>query len=192
MENVKFYSTKANANRAAKAKFVEFTTVEVEGKGWKILELEAKPVAPVVAEIGNDVYAYNIHGLLNCPHHGCHLSNGIGEHMGEVNGNYIKHDKYQFKCLACNQEFGPEILKPLKGSKATHVVTNFSTVERPCKKVWWIADEMITANPNVKRGAVLAECVKQGIAFYTARTQYQQWLSVRKEMAEREAQQAAK
>jgi hypothetical protein len=192
MENVKFYSTKANANRAAKAKFAEFTTVEVEGQGWKILELEAKPVAPSVSEIGDDVYAYNIHGLLNCPHCGCHLSNGIGEHMDEVNGNYIKHDKYQFECLACNKEFGPEILKPLKGSKATHTVANFSTVERPCKKVWWIADEMITTNPKVKRGAVLAECVKQGIAFYTARTQYQQWLSVRKEMAEREAQQATK
>jgi hypothetical protein len=39
---------------------------------------------------------------------------------------------------------------------------------------------------------VLAECVRQGVAFYTARTQYQQWLGVQKEMAAREAAAAAK
>ena len=70
-------------------------------------------------------------------------------------------------------------------------VTNESTAERPCKLVWHIADEMKAANPEVKRKEVLAECVKHGVAFYTARTQYQQWLGVKKEMAARVASQTA-
>lgn len=70
-------------------------------------------------------------------------------------------------------------------------VTNESTIERPCKLVWHIADDMKAANPEVKRKEVLAECVKRGVAFYTARTQYQQWLGVQKEMAARVASQTA-
>lgn len=65
-----------------------------------------------------------------------------------------------------------------------------STTDRPCKLVWAIADEMFGANPNTRRKDVLEACVNRGVAFYTARTQYQQWLSVQKEMAEREAAQA--
>lgn len=71
-------------------------------------------------------------------------------------------------------------------------VVHESTVERPCKLVWHIADEMLTANPAVRRKDVLAACVARGVAFYTARTQYQQWLGIRKEMAEREAAQSSK
>ena len=66
-------------------------------------------------------------------------------------------------------------------------VTNKSTTERPCKRVWIIADAMLAANPMVKRKDVIAACIAAGVAFYTARTQYQQWLGVRKEMAAREA-----
>jgi hypothetical protein len=50
-----------------------------------------------------------------------------------------------------------------------------STVERPCKLVWHIADEMVGA----RRKDVLAVCVARGVAFYTARTQYQLWLSIK-------------
>lgn len=70
-------------------------------------------------------------------------------------------------------------------------VVHESTAERPCKLVWHIADDMKAANPEVKRKEVLAECVKRGVAFYTARTQYQQWLGVQKEMAARVASQTA-
>ena len=71
-------------------------------------------------------------------------------------------------------------------------VVHESTVERPCKLVWHVADEMTAANPAVRRKDVLAACVARGVAFYTARTQYQQWLGIQKEMAAREAAQAAK
>ena len=144
---------------------------------------EAAPAAetPVVGE------------FVNCPHCGTHLSNGVGYHGQEVNGKTVKHDAFEWGCLACGEEFGPAI--PTKAEKKVSAckieVTNESTVARPCKLVWHIADEMKAANPEVERKEVLAECVKRGVAFYTARTQYQQWLGVQKEMAARVASQTA-
>lgn len=51
-----------------------------------------------------------------------------------------------------------------------------SLVERPTAMVWFIAEEMKQENPNVRRKDVIDECIKRGIAYYTARTQYQRWL----------------
>lgn len=56
-----------------------------------------------------------------------------------------------------------------------------STVLNPCLFVWNTADAMFAQNPHTRRKDVIAECVKSGIAFYTARTQYQQWLTVNKD-----------
>lgn len=50
-----------------------------------------------------------------------------------------------------------------------------SIIESPSKRVWEIAEQMKAANPNVRRKDVIAACVEQGIAYYTARTQYQLW-----------------
>lgn len=58
-----------------------------------------------------------------------------------------------------------------------------STVENPSKLVWEIAERMHQENPKVARKEVLAECVNQGIAYYTARTQYQVWVTVQKHSA---------
>ena len=55
-----------------------------------------------------------------------------------------------------------------------------SDIARPTKAVWHIADEMFAANPQTRRKDVIAECVRRGIAFYTARTQYQLWLAAKK------------
>ena len=52
-----------------------------------------------------------------------------------------------------------------------------STCERPTKKVWDIADSM----PKASRKEVMAECVAQGIAYGTARTQYQAWFKASQE-----------
>lgn len=52
-----------------------------------------------------------------------------------------------------------------------------STCERPTKKVWDIADAM----PKASRKEVMAECVAQGIAYGTARTQYQAWFKASQE-----------
>lgn len=63
--------------------------------------------------------------------------------------------------------------EPQPEEAATPVVKtrNASTVESPVKRVWAIADSM----PDAKRKDVIAACVEEGIAFFTARTQYQKW-----------------
>jgi hypothetical protein len=146
------------------------------------------PVAPVGSALEHDAHSYR------CPGCGIHLCNGVGEHNQEVNGKKIKHDQYEFCCLGCGAEFGPAIpsKKVAKAVAPRGPVTHESTATRPCKLVWQIADDVFLANPEAKRSEVLAECVKQGVAYFTARTQYQQWLTVQKEMAAREAEQASK
>jgi len=149
-------------------------------------------------EAGSKPYAFESHGLYRCPHCGIHLDNGVGIHEDEVNGKHVvQTQEKEFWCMACDGEFGPDLPaateKPAKPApkKVNGPILHKSEIDHPCKRVWGIASDMKDANPNVKRGAVLAECVAQGIAYYTARTQYQQWLGIQKEMAEREAQQAA-
>lgn len=53
----------------------------------------------------------------------------------------------------------------------------FSSCERPTKKVWHIADNM----PGAKRQEVIDECMRQGIAYGTSRTQYQHWFKCKKD-----------
>lgn len=48
-----------------------------------------------------------------------------------------------------------------------------SAMKGACALVWDIAGAMLAADPSVKRAAILAQCVANGIAYYTARTQYQ-------------------
>lgn len=55
-----------------------------------------------------------------------------------------------------------------------------SSIKLPTKKVWDIADKMFAEaeknnNPAPKRKEVIEECVRQGIAYGTARTQFQHW-----------------
>lgn len=53
--------------------------------------------------------------------------------------------------------------------------TGKSTIEKPTRAVWTIADEMKKADPNVTRKQIVDECMRRGIAYYTARTQAQLW-----------------
>ena len=100
--------------------------------------------------------------------------------------------------LGKSTEFNFEVVKETKVNKNKEIggvaiindaateITHESTIDRPCKKVWEIADGM----KGQKRGLVLAACVDAGIAYYTARTQYQQWLSIQNEMKARESAQS--
>ena len=64
--------------------------------------------------------------------------------------------------------------KKAKAAKQPVPMLRESTAQSPTKLVWHIADEM----KGARRKDVIAECVKRGIAFYTARTQYQLWKSL--------------
>lgn len=51
--------------------------------------------------------------------------------------------------------------------------TGASTVEHPVQAMWNLCDKMQTA----RRKDVIAAAVEMGVSYYTARTQYQLWLS---------------
>ncbi|HEX4882141.1 MAG TPA: hypothetical protein VFV18_07340 [Porticoccaceae bacterium] len=159
---MKLYAAKSSAHRAAKAAGLEqYEIVEVNGQfGYQMISPVATTEAeePVVGE------------YVNCPRCGIHLSNGYGVHGLEVNGHVVRHGAFEYECLSCGKEFGPAI----KGSRKV-AVSSHSVIGRPTKTVWHIADEMSAANPQVRRKDVIAECVRRGIAFFTARTQYQKW-----------------
>lgn len=53
---------------------------------------------------------------------------------------------------------------------------NKSIIENPCAFVWNMAQNM----KGARRKDVINACVNEGVAYYTARTQYQQWLTVSK------------
>ena len=50
-----------------------------------------------------------------------------------------------------------------------------STMSGACSLVWDIAGSMLAANPSVKRKDILEACTERGVAYYTARTQYQKY-----------------
>lgn len=52
-----------------------------------------------------------------------------------------------------------------------------STITGPTKAVWDIADRLVAADPTTQRKHILKACIDAGIAFYTARTQIQQWFA---------------
>jgi hypothetical protein len=50
-------------------------------------------------------------------------------------------------------------------------IAHKSTTKNPCQTVWEICEQ----NRDKKRKEVLDACLAAGVAYYTARTQYQAW-----------------
>lgn len=61
-------------------------------------------------------------------------------------------------------------------NNAVSSINRESTIKRPCFVVWDMADNM----PGARRKDVVEACVQAGVAYYTARTQYQLWLQTSK------------
>lgn len=74
-----------------------------------------------------------------------------------------------------NEEAGDSVAAPKTGAPVN--VKRKSDIERPTKTVWAIAEELRAADPEIRRKDIIAECVRRGIAFYTARTQLQSYLA---------------
>ncbi len=127
-------------------------------------------------------------GTANCPHCNVHLTNGVLRHGHDEDGDgkIIQNETNEFWCMGCGEEFGPLLPKSApkkeKGTGPSIQRVNESNVTNPCKLVWEIAIRM----EGQPRKDVIAACVEAGVAYYTARTQYQSWYSARK--AEKEAQ----
>lgn len=94
---------------------------------------------------------------------------------GRNDGGLVVDEDCCGGCHHCDWEFNFGILRK-------------SEIESPCFVVWDTADKMIGA----RRKDVIAACVAKGVAFYTARTQYQLWLTAVKNDQATRAAHAAK
>lgn len=66
-----------------------------------------------------DVEIFELYGEVYCPHCGVHLENGViahGDEDGE--GGFIENHSYQYSCMKCMGEFGPELGAKAEPSEA--------------------------------------------------------------------------
>ena len=75
-----------------------------------------------------------------------------------------------------DHDFGGKRATPATTQTANDSKSHKSEIESPCKVVWDTAVSM----PGARRKDVLAACEAKGVAYYTARTQYQTWLTATK------------
>ena len=121
---------KSVAEKKGKIAKAEPVYVKVVTPGQSITASPAKE--ETIAEEG--VRLLNTYGVTHCPSCGVHLSNGVGEHLQEVNGKKIKHDEFQFECLACGEEFGPSIHKASESEgERAHSATQADTMKTSLK-----------------------------------------------------------
>lgn len=200
----KTYKAKSSVRRAAKGmegfNLENLQVLQNEAGEWYGTdEIEENLDEPCRREMGytkagdavpaEDVEFIDTYGTATCPHCSAHLSNGVTDNVLELEEieaghrhfqskkdqeefeSTIRESKYQFCCLDCGENFGPEVDLTKKEVKKVEKV-NKSTAAKPCSLVLDICEQ----RKGAKRKEVLAACVEQGVAYYTARTQYQQWL----------------
>ena len=147
---MKTYSTKANANRAAKNQGLDLNTIciyEQDGV-WVIGQ----------ADLFDDAQAEKEYLALQA-------------RQAELK---IEAEKAASLWLASFVPYNPQLLLPAP-KKATKSLPRESVIGNPVKMVWEIADRMW----GQRRKDIIEECVKQGIAYNTARTQYQAFYKVK-------------
>lgn len=201
---MKTFSSRSNARRALKAfgdkalERADQLIVEVDGKfGFDEDLAELAQYAGVTASDIDDLDTPNrIIGEdkgMNTTH--CPNCSSSELYTGEIKGTQggigiVVNEEYVIGCHACGWEHRePEADRKVKApakkerqvkEKATKVVTKVSSTTRPCQKVWEIADEMLKADPATKRKPILDRCVEAGVAYNTARTQLQYFLTTKK------------
>ena len=136
---MKTYASKASAKKGAKRQSLDIATlnfIEVDGRwGWEVA------VDTIDQEYINDF------GTCTCPHCNVHLSNGVA--MNEP-GEY-ECDEFEYACLGCGGEFGPEIGKlQVEAPKGTGIQIEKDRPEqngviRPsvggkCRAIWTACD----------------------------------------------------
>lgn len=63
-------------------------------------------------------------------------------------------------------------------SQVPRDIKRSSDIQNPCQYVWSTASEMI--QQGFKRGEIIKQCISDGVAYHTARTQYQLWFTAYK------------
>ena len=130
----------------------------------------------------------NHYGHTNCPHCNITLSNGVGEHGEIVNGTRIKHDEFQFVCLACDGEFGPKIKTPKARKPVQNPTGNKIEKNRPeqngmkypsagtkTRVIWDLCDAMTKELGRPLKISELRERVAQGTNENMMKSQYSYW-----------------
>ncbi len=166
--DTKTYAAKASAVRAAKRQGipVEAYSISVNAEGRYYIEFTEQPDDATAAD-----WAANAKEPTPKPVHTPAPKPELPDE-GEVTLE---------QASAADPDFNKQMdaaLTPADETKADEALANRlrkSTIEKPTKRVWTLAEEYHAANPDAKRKDVIAHCVAQGIAFYTARTQYQAW-----------------
>ena len=150
---MKTYSTKANAKRAAKTQGLDLNTIciyEQDGV-WVIGQ----------ADLFDEAQAEKEYLALQT-------------RQAELK---IEAELAASLWLASFVPYNPQLLLPApkKIKKETKSLPRESVIDNPVKMVWEIADRMWGG----RRKDIIAECVRMGIAYNTARTQYQAFYKVK-------------
>ena len=147
---MKTYSTKANAKRAAKTQGLDLNTISIyEQDGVWVIGQ---------ADLFDDAQAEKEYLALQT-------------RQAELK---IEAEKAASLWLASFVPYNPQLLLPAP-KKATKSLPRESVIDNPVKMVWEIADRMW----GQRRKDIIEECVRLGIAYNTARTQYQAFYKVK-------------
>lgn len=121
-------------------------------------------------------------GYSHCPKCGIHLSNGLLDFdtLEDQHGPKKAYEmqKHAWSCMGCNAEWGDPITPPSGKARKepTRHYVNKSTVDGAVA----LCHELFSANPDLRRKDAIKLAEEAGVAFYTARTQYQKWFKGRK------------
>ena len=150
---MKTYSTKANAKRAAKNQGLDLNLISIyeQDGAWVIGQADLFDEAQAEAEFL-----------------------AMKERQAELK---IEAELAASLWLADFVPYNPQLLLPApkKVKKSTESLPRESVISNPVKMVWEIADRMW----GERRKDIIAECVRMGIAYNTARTQYQAFYKVK-------------
>ena len=146
---MKTYSTKANANRAAKNQGLDLNLISIyeQDGAWVIGQADLFDEAEFEA---------------------------MKKRQAEL---VLEAELAASLWLETFVPYNPQLLLPApkKVKKETKSLPRESVIDNPVKMVWEIADRMW----GQRRKDIIAECVRLGIAYNTARTQYQAFYKVK-------------
>lgn len=150
---MKTYSTKANAKRAAKNQGLDLNAISIyeQNGAWVIGQADLFDEAQAEAEYS-----------------------ALQARQAELK---IEAELAASLWLETFIPYNPQLLLPApkKVKKETKSLPRESVIGNPVKMVWEIADRMW----GQRRKDIIEECVRLGIAYNTARTQYQAFYKVK-------------
>lgn len=88
-----------------------------------------------VAVLVEDLELIDSCGEVNCPNCGIHLGNGWSVDGTEVNGETLRHKEFEFVCLGCGDEFGPEVEAKRAVNNSAGIAKSWENPEVAAKRV---------------------------------------------------------